>query len=205
MEDIGRTITFVVDDRQWVQKVVVGAAFTFLSFFIVGLPFVFGYMLELQRRVVRGVEPVLPDWDDLPGKFRDGLRFLGIAVIYLVVFGIVGWVLGQIPFLGWLFAGILGIAFMMAFLYVMVRFALTGEINEAFKVQEIYQALKPTFATFLVATFLWIVYMSLAMLGVLACGVGVFFTLFWAWLAVSYAAGKAYISAEPTGEEEVAA
>jgi len=201
MENIGRTITFVVDDRQWVQKVVVGAAFTFLSFFIVGLPFVLGYMLELQRRVVRGVEPALPEWDDPPGKFRDGLKFLGIAVIYLVIFGILGCILWQIPLLGWLLAGILGIAFMMAFLYVMVRFALTGEINEAFKVQEIYQALKPTFANFLVATFLWIVYVAVAMLGVVACVVGVFFTLFWAWLAVSYAASKAYISAEPTGEE----
>ncbi len=201
MEDIGRTITFVVDDRQWVQKVVVGAAFTFLSFFIVGLPFVFGYMLELHRRVVRGVEPALPDWDDLPGKFREGLKFLAIAVIYLLIFGILGWFLSRIPILGWLLTGILGIALMMAFLYVMVRFALTGEINEAFKVQEIYRALKPTFANFLVAAFLWIVYMALAMLGVVACVVGVFFTLFWAWLAVSYAAGKAYISAEPTGEE----
>ena len=201
MEDISRTITFVIDDRQWLQKVVVGAAFTFLSCFVVGLPFVFGYMLELQRRVVRGVEPVLPEWDNLPGKFGDGLKFLGIALAYLVIFGILGWVLGRIPLIGWLLAGVLGVGFMMAFLYVMVRFALTGEINEAFKVQEIYQALKPTFANFLVAAFLWIVYVAVALLGVLACGVGVFFTLFWAWLAVSYAASKAYISAEPTGDE----
>ena len=198
MEDITRTITFVTEDRDWLQKLVKGAAFTLLSVpLIVGLPFVFGYMLELHRRLVRGAEPVLPEWDDLPGKFVEGFKFLGVAVSYLVIFGILGWCLTRVPLVGWVLAGVVGIAFMMAFLYVMTRFALTGEISEAFNVPRIYEALKHNFVEYLVASFLWVVYMVLACLGVLACGVGVFFTLFWAWLAVSYAASKAYITTEP--------
>ena len=78
MEDIARTILFVVDDREWLRKVVVGAAFTCLL--IVGVPFILGYMLELQRRMVRGVEPTLPEWDDLPNKFMDGLKLFGVAL-----------------------------------------------------------------------------------------------------------------------------
>lgn len=198
MEDIARTILFVVDDREWLRKVVVGAAFTCLL--IVGVPFILGYMLELQRRVVRGVEPTLPEWDDLPNKFMDGLKLFGIALVYLVCFGILAAILRWIPFLGELLACILGVGLSMAFLYVMVRFALTGELNEAFNVRGIYEVLRANFVDFLVASFLWLVYSAVACLGVLACGVGVFFTFFWAWLAISYAAGKAYLSAEPPDE-----
>ena len=204
MEDIARTITFVTEDRDWLRKLVVGAAFTLLSFpLVVGLPFVFGYMLELHRRLVRGAQPVLPEWDNLPGKFMEGLKFLGIAVAYLVVFGILGWCLGQIPLVGRLLAGILGIAFMMAFLYVMTRFALTSEISEGFNVPGIYEALKNNFVEYLVASFLWVVYMVVACLGAIPSIVGIFFTLFWAWLAVSYAASKAYVGTEPPGDAVV--
>lgn len=198
MEDITRTITFVTEDRDWLQKLVKGAAFTFLSVpLVVGLPFVFGYMLELHRRLVRGAQPALPEWDDLPGKFVEGFKFLGIAVAYLVIFGIVGWCLTRVPLVGWVLAGVVGIAFMMAFLYVMTRFALTGEISEAFDVPGIYEALKNNFVEYLVASFLWVVYMVVACLGAIPSIVGLFFTLFWAWLAVSYAASKAYVSTEP--------
>jgi hypothetical protein len=63
-------------------------------------------------------------------------------------------------------------------------------------VSKIYDAVKANFVDYLLASFLWLVYTAVAALGVLACGVGVFFTLFWAWLAVSYLASKVYISAE---------
>ena len=196
MEDIARTILYVLDDRDWLKKVVVGAAFTFLSFFLVGIPFVFGYMLEVQRRIVRDVQPVLPEWDDLPAKFMDGLKLFGIALVFLACFGIFGLIFGRIPFLGWLLTGVLALALSMAFLYVMVRFALTGDPREAINVPKIYDAVKANFVDYLLASFLWLVYTAVAQLGVLACGVGLFFTLFWAWLAVSYLATKVYISAE---------
>jgi hypothetical protein len=201
MEDITRTITFVTEDRDWLQKLVKGAAFTFLSVPLVGLPFVFGYMLELHRRLVRGAEPVLPEWDDLPGKFFEGFKFLGVALAYLVIFGIVGWCLTRVPLVGWVLAGVLGIAFMMAFLYVMTRFALTGEMSEAFNVAGIYEALKNNFVEYLVASFLWVVYVVVACLCAIPSIVGLFFALFWAWLAVSYAASKAYVSTEPPPED----
>jgi hypothetical protein len=196
MEDIARTILYVLDDRDWIKKVVVGAAFTFLSFFLVGIPFVLGYLLEVQRRIVRGVQPVLPEWDDLQAKFMDGLKLFVIAIVFLACFGIFAAIFGGIPFLGWLLAGVLALALSMAFLNVMVRFALTGDPREAVNVPKIYDAVKANFVDYLLASFLWLVYTAVAQLGVLACGVGVFFTLFWAWLAVSYLASKVYISAE---------
>jgi len=59
----------------------------------------------------------------------------------------------------------------MAFLYVMVRLALTGDVKEAFKVRDIYETLRDNLVDFLAARF-----------------------------AVSYAVSKAYVSAESTGE-----
>ncbi len=196
MEDIARTILFVLDDRDWLRKVVVGAAFTLLSFCLVGIPFVLGYMLEVQRRIVRDVQPVLPEWDDLPTKFMDGLKLFGIALVYLVCFGIPAAILWKIPVLGKMLAGIPAVAFIMAFLYVRVRYALTGEPNEAFKVRAIYDALTANFVDYLVAAFLCLVYTVVACLGILACGVGVFFTLFWSRLAVSYVAAQVYVRAD---------
>jgi hypothetical protein len=196
MEDVARTVLYVLDDRDWLRKLIVGAAFTLLSFCLVGIPFLHGYTLEVRRRIVRGVQPVLPEWDDLPTKFMEGLIWWGIALAYLVCFGIPAAILWRIPVLGKMLAGIPALALIMTLLYVKVRYALTGDPNEAFNVRAIYEALKANFVDYLVAAFLCLVYTVVAWLGILACGVGLFFTLFWAWLAVSYVASKAYITAE---------
>jgi len=171
VQDIVRTVLFVLDDREWPRKVVVGAAFTCLSCFLVGIPFVLGYLLEVQRRVVRGVEPTLPEWDDLPQKFMDGLRLVGIVLLYGICFGIAWAILRWVPLVGTLLLGVLAVILSMAFLYVMVRLALTGDVKEAFKVRDIYETLRDNLVDFLAARF-----------------------------AVSYAVSKACVSAESTGE-----
>lgn len=204
MEDIARTLLFVLDDKNWFKKVVVGAAFTFLSCLVVGIPFCLGYLLELQRRVVRGTDPPLPEWDDLPKKFVDGLRFLGIALVYYVCLGIATAILSHVPFVGAILAVLLWVAVTMGLFYVMVRFAMTDDMGGAFNVRAVYEVLRNNFVNFLLVLFLAIVYKAVACLGLAACVVGVFFTLFWAGLAISYAACQAYMSSGQAEDADAA-
>jgi len=198
MNQIARTVLFVMDDRDWLRKVVIGAGFTLLSCFVIGMPFLFGYLLEVQRRSVRGEESSLPEWDPLPEKFADGVKLLGVIAAYAFGLWIVRAILIHLSWFGILLMGILVVALSMALLYVMVRLALTGDMIEAFKVRDIYQALRDNFVDYLQIWFLGIVYVAVALLGVFACGVGLFFTLFWAFLAVSYTSAKTYRKSQPS-------
>ena len=63
--DLVRSFRFVLDDPEWVKKILIGGAFTLASAFIVGIFFVAGYWVRLLKRVAAGEALPLPEWDDL--------------------------------------------------------------------------------------------------------------------------------------------
>src|SRR5260221_12523598 len=83
--DFGRCFGFVLEDPDWVKKVLIGGAFVLLSMGIVGAFFVAGYWARLLRRVAAGDPRPLPEWDDLGGISSDGLKLMGTGLG--VVFG----------------------------------------------------------------------------------------------------------------------
>jgi hypothetical protein len=99
--DIGKAISHLFDDPEWVSKTVIGAVLSIvpiLNFTVVG------YELRLIRNVSQGQARPLPAWDDIGEMFVEGL-WLGIArLIYAlpVIFGIV---LGIMTFYGSIFVG----------------------------------------------------------------------------------------------------
>ena len=64
MQNLGRAFSFMFEDKDWIQKILIGAAFLLLSMIIIGIPFVLGYLREVARRSAEGKELPLPDWDD---------------------------------------------------------------------------------------------------------------------------------------------
>src|SRR5262245_15944948 len=86
--DFGRGLRVVVDDPDWVKKILIGGVFTLLSGILIGAPFVGGYLLRVIARTARGEARPLPDWDDLGGIFGDGLKALAIYLGHLAVVGI---------------------------------------------------------------------------------------------------------------------
>jgi len=82
MLNFNEAFIFPFRDTQWIQKFLMGALFTLLSIFILPIPVLYGYLIELLQRV-RDNDPVpLPEWKDPGIKFLVGLKYIVIFLIY---------------------------------------------------------------------------------------------------------------------------
>lgn len=89
--DIGKAITFVFEDPEWLKKVAIGTGVTLLglifSVFLIGLIpllMVLGYTVLLARNVMDGVEHPLPEWQDWGDLFIRGLKLFLILLIWAI-------------------------------------------------------------------------------------------------------------------------
>ena len=80
--DFLRPFVFLFDDPRWLNKTLMGGLFILLSLFLVGVPFVLGYLAKTIRNVVAGVVHPLPEWDELGEYFNEGLVLFGVSLIY---------------------------------------------------------------------------------------------------------------------------
>lgn len=77
--NIGKSFSFVFDDKQWVSKLGLGALITLIPI----LNFAWsGYMVGIIRNVMNGAPEPLPTWDDLGEKFMDGLLLTVAGLVY---------------------------------------------------------------------------------------------------------------------------
>ncbi|AFC99097.1 hypothetical protein Mtc_0326 [Methanocella conradii HZ254] len=71
-----------------ISALLIGGIVFFLAMFLVGLPFFLGYITKCMREAIDG-NGVLPEWGDIAGMLRDGVRmlvvFMAYALAYLVI------------------------------------------------------------------------------------------------------------------------
>jgi hypothetical protein len=199
MENLGRSFSYMFEDEDWFQKILIGAAFCLLSLVLIGIPFVLGYLLQVARQSSQGKELPLPAWDNLGDKFVSGLLFIVIGVIYGIPLAIIYFVLVFIPCIGWLAMLFLALSFALIFPYITVRFARTGNIGDAFDLSGMWGFLKANLGNLLIVWVMSILFHIIAWFGLLALLIGVLFTYFWAQLAVYYLCGRVVYEAERTG------
>src|SRR3954470_17699631 len=82
--DFVKPFAFVFEDARWINKVLIGGIFQLLSALLVGIPFLLGYLAQLVRNVVANATLPLPEWDDLGEMFNEGLRLIGVAIVYFL-------------------------------------------------------------------------------------------------------------------------
>lgn len=87
------------------SRFLVGVALLFLNLFIPIVPavFVYGYLVQVMRRIIQGEDPALPEWKDWGRLGADGLRSLAVAAVYLgpgLVIMLGGWLLYMVMYLG---------------------------------------------------------------------------------------------------------
>jgi hypothetical protein len=89
--DIGKSFSFMFEDDRWITKFLIAAAILavgwmlfWLAFIPVFLAFLLlaGYQVEITRRVIHGVTPVLPEWDDWRRLLTEGVKFAVIGIVY---------------------------------------------------------------------------------------------------------------------------
>ncbi len=219
--DIGRSFTYITEDQDWIKKVLLGGVITLIP--IVGPFFAFGYMMETLRNVIAGREVPLPEIGDFGGKLVEGLKGWVVAFVYalpLILFAVCAQTGNLAPVLAQevdpdmadvLTAVSIGVsaccgclvllyAILMSLLlpFALGRYAESGQVGAAFKVSEVFDMLKsnvgPAFIVLLVGGLAVFV---AELVGLIACGVGLFFALFYAQLVMAFLYGSLYRQAKP--------
>lgn len=197
MKNLSQAGSFLFDDKDWIQKLLIGVAFMFLSIAFVGLPFLLGYLLQLSRRSAAGEKLPLPDWNDLPALLGKGLMFLVVYLIYAVPLGILALLFLLIPGIGWFLAVTLPpLALLVAMPYLTVNFARHGDIGIAFDINGLIEFVKTNLNSVLICAVVSYLFFLISLFGVLALVVGILFTYYWALLAAFYLFGQVFYEAE---------
>jgi len=84
-EGLQSIFTFPFKGQHWQDRFAVAALFAFILVIpLVPLIFLLGYCGRVTRGVVAGNAPVMPEWNEWGQLFTDGLRILGVFLIYLL-------------------------------------------------------------------------------------------------------------------------
>ena len=209
--DFARPFRFVFEDRDWITKVLIGGLFYIAAIFLVGLPFIFGYMVRLTRNVIRGDATPLPEWDNLGEYFIDGLKIILIGFVYLLpsmlllglIFGGMA-MMGAFPDeelegpAGCLFGCGMAIFVVLILAYsfflpaALLMFAATGSVGEALNIGRIGRFVRANLGNYVLAYLINLAASFLSQFGVILLCIGAFFAAFWALAVTSYAFGDVY-------------
>jgi hypothetical protein len=217
--DFGRCFTFVTEDPDWLTKVLVGGLFALLSAVLVGVPFILGYWGRTVKNVAAGQQRPLPAWDDLGGIFSDGLRLVGVYLVYalgLMVAMMAMSCLLMLPFVALgsasemdggpealfaalgglgmlLFYGVVMLVSLGAMIYLpaaLVRAALRDSFAEGFAWREVLGFIKANLGNYALSLVIYLVASFVSQFGMLLCCIGFFPAAFWAYQVLAYALGE---------------
>ncbi|MCX7854529.1 MAG: DUF4013 domain-containing protein, partial [Anaerolineae bacterium] len=86
LSDLKPLFRFPFQGPDWANRFIVGCALLFAGWVVPIVPvlFIYGYAVDLMRRVIRGDEPSLPPWENWGRLFVDGLRAWVVSLVYLL-------------------------------------------------------------------------------------------------------------------------
>lgn len=217
--DIGKAFSFVGDDPRWVNKILIGGGLVFAGYLasitviggIVIFAILLGYYLQLVRNVIDNQPRPLPEWENWGELLSDGLKSfvvilalsLPILLVLLVTY-LPGVVLSATSETGTSGVGsglillgaclLLPLSLLLALVQPIAigRYAMTRNIGQALNLGAIFATLRANFVTYLTVMLLSIATGFVGGLGLLACGLGLPFTLFYAQLVNYHLYGQAH-------------
>lgn len=207
--DFGKPFRFVFEDKEWLQKILIGGLFYLASFLIIGAFFTFGYLAQLVRNVIAGKERPLPEWTNLGDMFGDGVKVFVAMLLYLlpVIFMILFFVFGgiaagAIDSEGALAGLIMTCGMMLFFPLVLIiylvlpaallRVIVSGQISAAFELKEIIAFIRRNFLNYFLSIAVYIIANTVAQFGVILLCIGVIFTAFWSMVVTAYSFAETY-------------
>ena len=218
--DIGRSFTFITEDEDWLRKVLIGGLISLIP--IVGQLYMTGYFLQVIKNTIEGREVPLPEvTEDFGQKLLKGLLATLIGLILFLPVIIVASVSGVgSALLGSAFessnaadaAGtamalwgvclgcvtlVLGLAISLFMPFALGKYAETEQFGDAFKFGEQFELLKANLGPTIIAILISIVAgIAAGIAGSILCGIGFFFTGFYAQLVTAFLYGTVYRQAK---------
>jgi hypothetical protein len=217
--DIGKSFTFMFDDERWITKILVGGLFILACMFLVGIPFVVGYMLRTTRNVMNGVEKPLPEWDNLGEMFKEGLILCLIYFVWLIpvwivsclmtivaaaagnsydaqgIVGVLSICTSCISLVWWIVIALVTPA-------VFIRFAKTPEFASGFAFSALWEFTRDNIGNVIIAVLIGWVAALISSVGLVLCVIGMIFTSFWAYLVQVHLYGQIYAKRKGGGPQE---
>ena len=205
--NIGRSISYVFEDKSWLKKVLIGGLLSIIPIF--GTFVVIGYWLRSSLNVANGYELPLPEWNDFGGDFMRGFKVWLAMLIWALPLIIIG-VCAAVPaaamagssngaasalgamFLigGWGVFAILAIGLAFVAPVVIGRVAMRNSISGAFDYAGIIATARANVVSLVILVGMYMALSFAAEFGVILCGVGVLFTTFLAAVMMSHLYGQ---------------
>lgn len=205
--DIGLAFGSITKDEKWVTKVLIGGLLMIVP--ILNALVLYGYGLEVARNVARGDASPFPEWDNFGDKIKRGLYGIVIALVYalpviilqiglqvlMVLAGAMGGddAAGLVGLISMCMAPVLfvlGIAIWLFIMAAFVRYIQTDSLSEALKFSEVYQMVRNSLGTWFMLFLVYLLASLVGAAGMIACGVGMFFTIFFGMVAFFHALGQ---------------
>lgn len=206
--DIGRAFNYPRVDQEWLSKM---GWFALWALLVVTSPACVGYSIECSRRVADGEEECLPSWDGRFGEYwMDGLRYLVAMFAYAIPMYILMGIMFAVGIAGGVAVGdgngeavapLMGMAInVVSFLYqigicfvlpaLVVSLIRDNSFGAGFAFGRMLETIKRDFGQYCLCAVLVYVGQMLGGLGVLACGIGIFFTIPYFTLVCAHLVGQ---------------
>jgi hypothetical protein len=209
--DISRAFGFVFEDEEWVSKVLIGGLILLIPF--VGQLAALGYMIKVGQNVAAGKPRPLPPWNEFGEHLMRGLYDFVIRLVYSLPIAVLAilYACGTSAFAGGISernarAGgsaiglltlcfvplmiVLGIATALVLYAALARFVATNSLSEALKFAEVIAGVRRNVMPWVMMLLVSILAGFVGGLGIIACGVGMLFTLFYAQCVIGHALGQ---------------
>jgi hypothetical protein len=209
--DFGKPFSYVFDDPEWVQKILIGGLFYLAGIFVVGWFFVLGYVAQATRNIIAGVARPLPQWENLGEFFNEGLRLFAVVLTYilpLIVLALFIMVPASIlsgldndaaQFFGSTISGCVACLFVPLslavtfFLPASLLFATVDQrFSAAFEFRRIWPFLKANIGNYLLAIVVYLVARFIGGFGFMLLCIGIIFTAFWSFLITAHGLAQVY-------------
>lgn len=206
--DIGKSFTYPFEDKKWVEKILIGGLLNIIPI-VNFIPT--GYAVRMLKKKAAGGGDDLPEWDDWGGDWVRGalasfvapliysLPILLLAIPYGIILAATRSDDGSIcTVLFSCIASLWGLLVAVVFPAGLIKYAREGDFGAFFKFSEIFQFIRDNLSNYIVALLMFLVASIVAsIVGGILCGIGVFFTGFWAYLVGAHLLGQVAAEAAP--------
>jgi hypothetical protein len=190
----------MTSDPRWISKILIAAAVSLVPI----LQFaVYGYALDVLKRVYEGADLPLPEWDDFGNYFVRGLLVaIGVWIwqlplmLFLVLVVVAGVATDSVPVwvLGFACFGVVALFFSAIIGQVVAaRYALRPEFSTMFEFGEVFAEARRGAGILLLCALAYVIASIVgSIVGVITCFIGFFFLSPWLTLAHAHLLGQAY-------------